>query len=148
MLNMPKTTCLIFILTLTLMSSLAFAEVLTRRQVYEVISQSQKHINTCYKRALSKNPSLQGKLKVSFTIEKSGAVERAEISESAIESDAFKLCVITVFKVMRFPQIDKSSRVVYPLIFQKSSGDQTDQVKDPVKDPVTDPVKDPVKDPI
>ena len=88
-----------------------------------------KEISGCYDRALEKDETLQGKLSVSFVIEKHGAVERAEIKETSIQSDELKQCVIAIFKTMTFPQSDKIKRVSYPLVFQKRSADSKDQSK-------------------
>ena len=116
-------------LSLSLLSSVAMAQ-LSKKQVFDVISQSMKAVSECYERVLKEDPSLQGKMFVSFTIDKNGMVKRAQINQSSLQSDQLKQCVITLFKTMTFPQSDRSTKVKYPLVFKKPSKDQKDQKRD------------------
>ena len=128
MLKKNTVNCFIFALTCILLTGIASAQ-LSKESIFKVIQQSMKDINKCYQSALMKDDTLQGKLMMSFIVEKDGVVKRAEIKETSIQSDGMKQCIVTAFKAMTFPQADKITRVVYPLIFQKSGSGQAGQSK-------------------
>ena len=121
-------TSFIVMLTCTLLTGVASAQV-SKKGIFKVIQKSMHDISDCYKSELKKDETLHGKLIVSFIIEKHGAVERAEVKKTAIQSDGLKQCVIAIFKTMTFPQSDKITRVSYPLMFKKPSADSADQSK-------------------
>ncbi len=85
----------------------------------------QRHANairTCYETALSKNPSLEGKLSVEFTIDPAGAVGDARISESTLAAPEVDTCVLQRVARWRFPEPKDGGVCVirYPWVFKVS----------------------------
>ena len=77
------------------------------------------HINdvrSCYKRGLTKNPNLMGRVAVKFTIAGGGAVESAEVAESSVSDVDVGTCMAKAVRRWKFPKSKdgKSVSVVYP----------------------------------
>jgi TonB family protein len=81
----------------------------------------RRHVNQvryCYERELAKSPSLQGRLRVRFTIGSDGHVATAQVADSLDPSvDA---CVARVVQRMVFPKPQGGGVVVvsYPFVFE------------------------------
>ena len=93
-----------------------FDQALVQRQ----IKQRLKSITRCYESELRKNPSLSGKVTVTFTIQERGNVTGAKASENTTGSPAVADCVTRTISRFRFnPGPDGGSVTFrYPFVFQ------------------------------
>jgi TonB family protein len=93
-----------------------FDAALVQRQ----IKQRLKSITRCYESELRKNPSLSGKVTVTFTIQERGNVTDAKASENTTGSPAVADCVTRAISRFRFnPGPDGGSVTFrYPFVFQ------------------------------
>jgi TonB family protein len=88
--------------------------------VQRQIKQRLKSITRCYESELRKNPSLAGKVTVTFTIQERGNVTDAKPSENTTGSPAVAECVTRTISRFRFnPGPDGGSVTFrYPFVFQ------------------------------
>ncbi len=93
-----------------------FDAALVQRQ----IKQRLKSITRCYESELRKNPSLSGKVTVSFTIQERGNVTDAKASENTTGSPAVADCVTRTISRFRFNPGPEGGSVTfrYPFVFQ------------------------------
>jgi len=93
-----------------------FDSALVQRQ----IKQRLKSITRCYESELRKNPSLSGKVTVTFTIQERGNVTDARATENTTGSPAVADCVTRTISRFRFnPGPDGGSVTFrYPFVFQ------------------------------
>ncbi|OJY24564.1 MAG: hypothetical protein BGO98_16800 [Myxococcales bacterium 68-20] len=70
-------------------------------EVQRVIRGAVPSFRTCYTTELSRSPNTNGRLTIRFTVDPTGAVKVAELSE-APGSDTFKGCLSAVAKALRF----------------------------------------------
>lgn len=76
-------------------------------------------IQICYEQQLRRNPGLQGKVTVQFTIEQSGSVSKANASENSTNDPAVAACVVDTVKRFRFNPGPEGGSVTfsYPIVF-------------------------------
>jgi len=93
-----------------------FDAALVQRQ----IKQRLKSITRCYESELRKNPTLSGKVTVTFTIQQQGNVTNAKASQNTTGSPAVADCVTRTISRFRFnPGPDGGSVTFrYPFVFQ------------------------------
>jgi TonB family protein len=78
-------------------------------------------IKACYERALKRNPSLSGKIKVRWTITAAGTVSSVDIEEDSLGDSEVTTCIKGLVARWRFPAPSGGSvDVVYPFVFQAS----------------------------
>jgi TonB family protein len=81
-----------------------------------------KSIVACYEKELKRNPSLKGKVVVTWTITPGGRSSGVEIEENSMGSDAVSACIRTVIRSWVFPFKPESEVTVsYPFVFTPSS---------------------------
>jgi TonB family protein len=93
--------------------------------IAKVIRRHQGEIKYCYESELNKNPSLAGKVAVAFTIDATGAVSDANVSESTLGSTKAEQCMLSRIRRWKFPE-PKGGGVVsvtYPWMFSPA-GDE------------------------
>lgn len=76
---------------------------LDEAQVKRIFGRALPAIKGCYERALPRNPTLEGRLEVHFTVAGSGKVSAAQIAGNELNAQVGR-CVAGVFKRLRFPQ--------------------------------------------
>lgn len=93
-------------------------EQLTAAVIQDVVRGANTRTRACYEKALAKEPSLGGKLTVSFTIGADGRVAAA--SGAGFSDKAVTTCVVKEFRGLRFPPPPggKPVPVKYPLVFK------------------------------
>jgi TonB family protein len=76
-------------------------------------------IQICYEQQLRRNPSLQGKVVVEFTIEVSGTVSKAAATANTTNDPAVASCVVETVKRFRFNPGPEGGSVTYsyPFVF-------------------------------
>lgn len=98
---------------------------LDRSVIADVIRRYQSQIRFCYERELQKNPSLEGKVAVQFTIDGTGHVSNVVIQEDTVGADgAVGRCINQRIRRWRFPEPKGGGEVIvsYPWIF-RAAGD-------------------------
>ena len=97
---------------------------LDRDVVAAVIKRHANEIRFCYNKELQKDPSLGGKVAVSWTIAPSGAVSDAMVSESTLGNANVENCIVSRIRRWRFPQEKNgaSTQVNFPWVF-KAAGE-------------------------
>jgi hypothetical protein len=96
---------------------------LSKDEIRRTIMRELKAITACYERELVKQPSLGGKVVVSFTIGSDGKVSSAEeASEEAFPSAKVTACIVARFKSLQFPKPAGGGvvKVKYPLVFKSA----------------------------
>lgn len=80
-------------------------------------------IQICYEQQLRRNPSLQGKVVVEFTIEMSGTVSKANATANTTNDPAVASCVVDAVKRFRFNPGPEGGSVTYsyPFVFAPQS---------------------------
>lgn len=87
--------------------------------IAKIIRQHQNEIKYCYESELNKNPSLAGKVAVAFTIDPTGAVSDASVTETTLGNSTAESCMLSRIRRWKFPE-PKGGGVVavtYPWIF-------------------------------
>ncbi|QSQ26867.1 TonB family protein [Pyxidicoccus parkwayensis] len=87
--------------------------------IAKVIRRHQGEIKYCYESELNKDPSLAGKVAVAFTIDPTGAVSDANVSETTLNNSKAEQCMLSRIRRWKFPE-PKGGGVVsvtYPWIF-------------------------------
>jgi TonB family protein len=79
-------------------------------------------IKICYEQQLRRNPGLQGKVTVQFTIEQSGTISKANATENTTNDPAVATCVVDAVKRFRFNPGPEGGSVTYsyPFVFAPS----------------------------
>lgn len=91
--------------------------VLSAQEVAKVVNRRIGAIKGCYERALRRNPNLEGKITVRFTVAGSGKVTAANVTQNELSPDVAE-CIISSFKSFRFPPPDGGSATFeYPFMF-------------------------------
>jgi TonB family protein len=91
----------------------------------KVIKRHQNEIKFCYEQELQKNPALAGKVAVAWTIDATGGVSEANISESSISNANVESCIEQRIRRWKFPEPQGGGvvNVTFPWIF-KAAGDE------------------------
>ncbi|HEV8320584.1 MAG TPA: AgmX/PglI C-terminal domain-containing protein [Myxococcota bacterium] len=101
---------------------------LDKEIIRRVIRKHKNEIKYCYEKELTKKPDLHGKVKISFVIAPTGAVAKANSTESTLGNPAVDACVVD--KVLRFifpkPEGGGIVEVSYPFVFNAGSGGKAD----------------------
>jgi len=70
----------------------------------------------CYSSARTQNPELEGTVHVHTVILSSGRVSVVE-SLGGIDDPALVRCTLSIFRGMKFPQLDRDTSVMYPVSY-------------------------------
>lgn len=94
--------------------------------IMKVIKRHQNEIKFCYEQELQQNPSLAGKVAVAWTIDPSGGVSEAAVSESSIGNANVESCILQRIRRWKFPEPEGGGivNVTFPWIF-KAAGDDS-----------------------
>lgn len=92
---------------------------LAQEVIARVVRGSLGQMTSCYEKAMTKSPTLQGKVAVKFTIDGKGAVLSAAPGDTNITDAEMVTCVVAAVKRMSFPAPDGGGVVVvtYPFVF-------------------------------
>jgi hypothetical protein len=87
--------------------------------IRRIVRAHASKIRHCYQKLLDKDPKLAGNVRVKFTIDGTGKVAKAAITDGTITDATMRSCVVSTFSAMTFPA-PKGGSVVdvsYPLVF-------------------------------
>jgi len=87
--------------------------------IQRIIRQNVGQIRLCYETAMTKNPTLSGKVALKFTIDGKGGVSQAAVGDTTIADADMVTCLVSVVKRLSFPapEAGGSMTVTYPLQF-------------------------------
>lgn len=92
---------------------------LPKDMIRRVIRAHEGHIRACYEQALQHDPSLAGRLDVSFVVDAAGHVSSAQEAKSTLADPNVGACVVALIRTLHFPAPSSGVvRVHYPFIFQ------------------------------
>jgi hypothetical protein len=80
---------------------------LDKSLIDKVIKQNQAKFLYCYQRELVKDPGLQGKVTLNFTISKDGSVAKSKThtSGTTLNNGTVQSCMNAQMKALRFPEL-------------------------------------------
>lgn len=117
-------------------SSPAVSGSLGREAIRGVITSHTADVRACYQNELRRDPSLGGRVTVSFIVSPTGSVESPQIATSTMGNEAVESCITTVVGEWSFPAPEGGSVVVnYPFTF--SADEQTCSTDAQVREEVT-----------
>ncbi len=101
---------------------------ITRDGIRAAVRAGVPEIKDCYEQWLRLQPTLGGKLRVTFTIDTDdgveGKVSKVSLGDAGIGHAAMEGCVLQVFQDLRFePPLNGSVDVAYPIILANSGPD-------------------------
>ncbi len=96
--------------------------------IMKVIKRHQNEIKFCYEQELQKNPALAGKVAVAWTIDPTGGVSEANVSESSVGNANVEGCIVQRIRRWKFPEPAGGGvvNVTFPWIF-KAAGDEGEE---------------------
>lgn len=96
-----------------------------RELVLKIVKRHQNQIRFCYETELSKDPSLEGKVTVAWTIDGTGSVSVAQIAESGLKNDAVERCIVDRVRSWRFPEPAGGGEVAitFPWVFSTAGNE-------------------------
>lgn len=83
------------------------------------------HINEvrhCYNQGLTQNPELEGRVSITWTIDKLGAVVESRVEENTVSDPAVAPCIADAAKGWKFPKPKGGGQVVVTYPFNLSPG--------------------------
>ncbi len=94
--------------------------------IMKVIKRHQNEIKFCFEQELQKNPALAGKVAVAWTIDPSGAVSEANVSESSMGNANVESCIEQRIRRWKFPEPQGGGvvNVTFPWIFKAAGDDE------------------------
>jgi outer membrane biosynthesis protein TonB len=91
---------------------------LSQSKINRTIKRYSRALQACYENELKKDSSLQGTIKVQFTIPPSGRASRVNVIKNTIGSRAVAKCISTQIKRWRFAKPKGGEvTVAYPFVF-------------------------------
>ena len=95
---------------------------LSRDKIQRVVQRRSRGLKGCYEAELKKNNTLQGLVKIRFTIEPSGRVSSSKAIQNSMGSRAVASCIEKQIKRWRFAKPSGGSvTITYPFVFTPSN---------------------------
>lgn len=93
---------------------------LSREAIRRVVRRNLAQVRHCYEQGLQQNPSLEGRVQVSWIIAPSGAVQGSSVSSSTVRNDRVESCIAQAVRRWTFPAPDGGSLVSvnYPFVLR------------------------------
>jgi hypothetical protein len=92
---------------------------LPRELIQRTIRRHMNEVRSCYERELSSNPSLEGRVSVTFLIDATGTVRQANAAGEGMHGVGS--CVATAVRRWAFPSSEGPTGVTYPFVFQSGT---------------------------
>jgi outer membrane biosynthesis protein TonB len=98
---------------------------LSKDLIGNVIKKHWSEIKYCYETELNKDPQLNGKVSMSFTIDSTGAVSQADVAETTMNNRNVESCIVNRVRRWMFPEPRGGGEVIvtYPWIFRAAGAD-------------------------
>lgn len=96
---------------------------LSPEQIMRVVRQNQAAIRYCYETELQRQPSLRGRIEVSWRINLQGSVTTSRVARSTMGNPRVEGCIVRQVRGWRFPQPDGGEVTVeFPFLFGAQGG--------------------------
>ncbi|MCB9758952.1 MAG: energy transducer TonB [Alphaproteobacteria bacterium] len=94
---------------------------LDRAQIDAVMKRNLSRFRYCYQRELTRDPTLSGKITLSFAIAKDGHVSSANVKSSSLGSEPVESCMLSTVRTLTFPEPKGGGVVIvsYPFLFSQ-----------------------------
>ena len=98
---------------------------LDKEIIRRIVRRHLNEVKFCYQNALTRRPSLEGRLVTQFTIAPSGRVLAAVVQSSSLKEVSVEACVVNAIKRWEFPAPDHGgmAMVSYPFSFAPAGGE-------------------------
>jgi len=95
---------------------------LSREVIQRVIRRHINEVRFCYEQQLSRNPTLEGRVDVSFIISPTGSVQSAMVRNTTLNDARVESCVTQAVRRWHFPAPDGGGIVAvnYPFVFSSA----------------------------
>jgi len=91
-----------------------------RGQVAKIFRRRKSAIQYCYRKALNRNPSVQGKISVQFTIGPMGRITSIRVVSNTTQDSSMEQCIVGKVRTWRFPKPQGGSVTFqYPFVLRK-----------------------------
>ena len=96
---------------------------LSKDQVMRVVRSHAAAIKYCFDKEFQRNPHLNGRIDLAWTIHANGNVDRARVAKTAMNNDAVEGCLVRTLKGWQFPKADADTIVQsFPFFFKGTGG--------------------------
>jgi MYXO-CTERM domain-containing protein len=91
--------------------------------IQRIVRQSFGRFRMCYENGLRNNPTLEGRVSVAFTIDRTGAVSKPSSAGTDLQDEKVIDCVVRAFNNLSFPEPQGAPvSVIYPIYFSNGAG--------------------------
>lgn len=95
---------------------------MSSKDIGKVVRMNSAAVRRCYEKALKSDPTLKGKIAVTFMINAKGRVEMVEISDDTMKNASVSACIKSLVRRWRFPQPEGGpASVTLPFVFSPSN---------------------------
>ncbi len=95
---------------------------MSSKDIGKVVRMNSTAVRRCYEKALKSDPTLKGKIAVTFMINAKGRVEMVEISDDTMKNASVSACIKSLVRRWRFPQPEGGpASVTLPFVFSPSN---------------------------
>ncbi|MEZ4338118.1 MAG: AgmX/PglI C-terminal domain-containing protein [Sandaracinaceae bacterium] len=93
---------------------------LSREAIRRVVQRNLSQVRFCYEQGLSTNPSIEGRVVVSWTVDSNGVVQNTGIASTSLGNSQVESCIATAVRRWSFPQPEGGMPVGvnYPFVLQ------------------------------
>ncbi|HOX47189.1 MAG TPA: TonB family protein [Myxococcota bacterium] len=120
---------------------------LDREVIMRVFRQRRGQLQSCYERGLRRNPTLEGRVTLRFTIDERGRVTEARSAPSALGDREVEACLVSRLKSWTFPGPQAGSvQIAFPLVFRPGERAVAPAVAAPDDVPGEDPYEGKLRD--
>lgn len=93
---------------------------LDKELIRRVIRSNLGGVRACYQHALTRKPTIEGKVSVKFTIGLEGNVPASALAQSTVADSPLEACVVDRMRTLQFPRSRGVAVVTYPFIFHQA----------------------------
>ncbi|KIG11799.1 putative signal peptide protein [Enhygromyxa salina] len=111
---------------------------LDRDIIRRIVRAHINEVRSCYNAGLSRDPSLEGRVEIGFTIDAMGDVDQSVVQTTTLSDAAVSTCIARAVKRWRFPKPDGGGtvRVTYPFLLSPGEAPPP-VVEQPLPPPLT-----------
>ena len=87
-------------------------------EIVKAVKSNSLELHACYEEAIARDPKLEGKVVVEFTVEK-GKITDATVVQTTLDDVKTEACILTTMKTWAFPLVKGTVSVTYPFVFKR-----------------------------
>ncbi len=105
----------------TIHSSATVLGGLSREAIRRVVRRNLRQVRFCYEQGLQQNPSIEGRVTISWTIDPTGRVQHSAVAGSSLGNGEVESCIANAVRRWSFPQPEGGPvGVNYPFMLQSN----------------------------